>query len=380
MKPYNILYVHPTARVSGAEISLLNLLEKIDRSVFSPHVVISEDGDLSARLRELDVPVNIVKLEDGSRHAPWPFLRSVAKMAKVIISGGIDLVHVNFERCNRPVAFASKITSKPQICHVRNIQNEESVRHFYLKLSPYLIANSYATEASYAPFLLKSQKSFMVHNGVDLLRFMPQKKIEGFYGIEKDAIIIAQVGRIVRGKKIDNYVKAMSRVIKSSNKKVYGLIVGDISDCNNQCIFDTVYYEEIKKLIAQLGLDDRLIFTGFIKDQIKLFSNIDVLVQSSQVEGFGRTLIEAMAMGIPVIATKSGGAMEVIKDNSTGLLVSPDDINGFAQAIMKILLDNEFAGRLKKTGRERVENMFSIEEHVHKLEQIYTGILSAVPE
>ena len=373
---YNVLYVHPFSAISGAELSLLGLLEKIDRSVFSPRAVISEDGDLSARLRELDVPVSIVKLDDGSRHDPWSFLRSVANMVKVIVSGGIDLVHVNFERCNRPVAFASKITLKPQICHVRNIQNEESVRHFYLKLSPYLIANSFATEASYAPYLLKSQKSFMVYNGVDLSRFIPQKRIEGFYGVEKDAIVIAQVGRIVSGKKLDTYVKAMSRVIKSSSKKVYGLIVGDISDFKNPLIFDPEYFREIKRLISQLGLDDRLIFTGFIKDQMKLYSNIDVLVQSSQSEGFGRTLIEAMAMGVPVVAAKAGGTEEIVKDNLTGFLFPPEDQNALADLILNIM-DNPDAGRkIAANARKWIAGNFSIEKHFQAIEKIYRMILT----
>jgi glycosyltransferase involved in cell wall biosynthesis len=340
--------------------------------------VISEDGDLAARVRKLNVPVSIIKLEDGSRQNPWPFLRSVANLVKVIISGGIDLVHVNFERCNRPVAFASKITLKPQICHVRNIQNEDSAKHFYLKLSTYLIANSFATEASYTPFLLRSQTSAVVYNGIDLSRFVPQKRMDEFYGIEKDAVIIAQVGRIVREKKLGTYVKAMSHVIKGRNKKVYGLIAGDISDCNNKCIFDPAYFREIKKLISQLGLDDRFIFTGFVEDQIKLYSNIDVLVQPSTIEPFGRTLVEAMAMNIPVIASRGGGVTEVVKDNITGLLVAPDDVDGLAQAIIKVLSNNEFAHRLVLAGRKRVEDIFTIEEHARKIQKVYTSILSSV--
>lgn len=373
---YNVLYVHPFSAISGAELSLLGLLEKIDRSVFSPRVVISEDGDLSARLRELDVPVSIVNLEDGSRHDPWPFLRSVANVVKVIISGGIDLVHVNFERCNRPVAFASKITLKPQICHVRNIQNEGTVRHFYLRLSPYVIANSFATEDSYAPFLLRSQKSFVVHNGVDLSRFTPQKRIEGLYGIEKDAIVVAQIGRIVRDKKLDTYINAMNLVIKRCGKKVYGLIAGDISDRKNKCIFDPAYFREIKKLISQLGLDDRLIFTGFIEDQIKLYSNIDVLVQSSKSEGFGRALIEAMAMGIPVIAAKTGGTPEIVKNNLTGYLFPPEDKGILADLILNIINNPETGKKIAANARKFTKGNFSIEKHVGEIEKIYRMILT----
>ncbi|GAI28534.1 unnamed protein product, partial [marine sediment metagenome] len=123
---------------------------------------------------------------------------------------------------------------------------------------------------------------------------------------------------------------------------------------------------------------DKVIFTGFVNDVKELYASLDLLVLPSQAESFGRVLIEAMAMEKPVVATRAGGAVEVVEDGVTGLLVPSNDTNGLARAIIKMLENEEDRRRKGKAGRERVKNMFSIEKNVKETQKVYMELLSQI--
>lgn len=375
--PYNVLYAHPTAEIGGAGLSLLNLIEKMDRNKFKPLVVLPKEGDLSRRVGSLAVPVIISSLNDGSKRQPWPFIKSVWELSRFILRKRIDLVHANFERCNRPVSVAARLTGRPQICHVRNIQNKGSVRHFFLGLSPYLIANSKATESSYRKYVRLRQETFVIYNGIDLSWFRPQEKQGNFYGIENDVYIIAQVSRIVPEKGVHTFVEALAKVISKSNGSVFGLIVGDTSTKDNKNILNKAYLHDLKDRISALALNKRVIFTGFVEDMRSIYSRINLLVQPSESESFGRTLIEAMAMNVPVITTRVGGAVEVVEDNKTGFLVPSGDEDSLVRAIFRIMDNPEMGKRITSEARRTVEKRFSIEKYIRGIERVYQRILGA---
>lgn len=352
-------------------MSLLSLLESIDGRDFSPIVVVPSEGMLADRLMNIPIPVMVSPLYDGSRKQPFPLLQSVWRLLRLIEQERIALVHANIERCNRPVAIATKIARVPQICHVRNIQTRDSFRHFFLKIPPYLIANSQATSRSYAAYLRNSQKSYVVYNGVDLDRFDGSRYPKSRFGIPEDAYMIAQISRITAEKGVHLFVESLSK-ISVLHPNAYGLIAGDTSVHGSE-----EYLLDLRKKVAELGLREKVKFVGRVDDVVAVYGASDLVVQPSISEPFGRTLIEAMAMGVPVIGTRAGGAMEVVEDGVTGLLVPPNRSDELTMAILTCMNNKQLAEKMGRDGRERVKRLFTAEKHARRLQELYVRILEA---
>ena len=149
------------------------------------------------------------------------------------------------------------------------------------------------------------------------------------------------------------------------------LIVGD-----NTIIDDSGWFlDELKQLVKELGLVDKVIFTGFVDDMVNLYRCLDMVVLPSKSEGFGRTIAEAMAMTKPIIATKVGGIPEIVVEGKTGLLVPSGDSKALAAAILKVVENPELAIKFSINGPKRIAKLFTIENNVNKTEQVYISLL-----
>ena len=253
---------------------------------------------------------------------------------------------------------------------MRNIQTPDSFRHWWLARAPVLVANSKATEQSYLDRIGAAQRSVVIYNGVDLSWFDGERSGREKLGLRTDAFVIAQVGRIVRGKGVHIFVKALASVA-ARHPNVRGVIVGDASV--NE---DPAYVSEIEELVSGLGLAQGILFTGHVNDVRCVYAGTDLLVQPSASEGFGRTLIEAMAMRVPVIATNVGGPCEIVEDGVSGLLVPPNDPEALATAIERVIKDGSLATRLADSGRNRVQARFCLDRQVAETQALYDQVLA----
>jgi glycosyltransferase involved in cell wall biosynthesis len=134
---------------------------------------------------------------------------------------------------------------------------------------------------------------------------------------------------------------------------------------------------ELEDHARHLGLGQRIVFTGFRSDVPDLLSEIAISVLPSLSEGTSNTLLESMAAGIPVIATRVGGNPEVIEDGVSGLLVAPRDSSALAAAMGRLLEDEGLASRFRQAGIRRVSEIFSIEGSVHETEHLYQRLVEA---
>jgi glycosyltransferase involved in cell wall biosynthesis len=130
----------------------------------------------------------------------------------------------------------------------------------------------------------------------------------------------------------------------------------------------------LEQLARQKEIDDSVIFAGFV-DQATIAKTLrasDIFVLPSFAEGIPVALMEAMAMGVPVIATYVGGVIELVVDQRTGLMVSPSDSVGLASAIARYIDDEAFRQTIAKNAREKIESEFNTEDQVDKLAQLFT--------
>ena len=145
-----------------------------------------------------------------------------------------------------------------------------------------------------------------------------------------------------------------------------GLIVGEALFTDE----DRKFREEICKLATDLGVADRIHFVGFCRDIVPLLFRVDLVIHcSTSPEPFGRVIVEAMLAGRPVVAARAGGALEIVNDHETGLLVEPADAHALAGAIHELLENTQMAATLGESAKRDAEERFGLEEVLHQWKQ-----------
>ncbi|MFH1314205.1 MAG: glycosyltransferase family 4 protein [Candidatus Eisenbacteria bacterium] len=231
-----------------------------------------------------------------------------------------------------------------------------------------LIANSDAVRRDLAEQGVDIEKITVVHNGVDVERIrlaagaskLPASLREGF-GQNR---IIGTLGRFTPIKNQKLMLLAARTVVKQ-HPDVLFLLVGDGKERGR-----------LEQMGRELGLEDKLIFTGWLDSPYPVLSRMDILVLPSLWEGLGVTILEAMALGKPVVATKVGGIPEVVSDGETGLLVPSGDEEALASALHKLLSNPELARDMGRRGKIVVEQKFPSTRTAREVEEVYESSMN----
>jgi glycosyltransferase involved in cell wall biosynthesis len=174
---------------------------------------------------------------------------------------------------------------------------------------------------------------------------------------------IGFVGRLSEEKGVQTLIEAMVSVRdKAPNARLLIAGTGPIE-------------HRLKKLVAETGLNESVTFMGFCSNVFEMLHNVDIFVLPSRTEGCPIVVLEAMAMGIPVIATNVGGTPELIEDNVTGLLVQSNAPDELARSIVELLTDRERAEKMGRAGYERAFSVFHPKKFVESIERMYLELL-----
>jgi glycosyltransferase involved in cell wall biosynthesis len=198
----------------------------------------------------------------------------------------------------------------------------------------------------------------VIYNGISLNNFSSNdtNRCRREYNIPENDLILTSVSTLIPRKGLDILLKALAKVINVI-KNVKIIIVGK-GPLEGMC----------KQLVQDLGIRDHVIFTGFLEEfPYHILSGSDVYVSASNSESFGIVYAEAMALGVPVVATNVGGIPEVVSNGITGLLVAPRDENALSEAIINLIENKERRQEMGLKGRMRVEAMFNLENRVRDL-------------
>lgn len=370
---YKILYINPISEISGAEISLLMLIKNLSREFFEPIVVLPNNGPLydeisKSKTQILLSPINKLKL-----HNPFPYFLTILSFYRIFKRIKPDIIHANMDICSQYAFLPAKLFKIPLIVHTRNILNKRAFQRMFLFCADVLIANSKAVMQSFAAYSQQKQIKDVVYNGVDLTVFTPSQGkrcvARAKYGFCEADFVIGLFGRIHPTKGHENFLNALTYVLKHY-KNIKALIAGSTDIDHSQ-----QYLSQLKKIVEQNNQNTNIMFLEYEKDNVSLFSAIDLLVCPSENEPFGRVLIEAMAMGIPVIANRFGGPLEIVDDGINGYLIDVNDVNIFTDTIIKLYGDPFLRKEMGKKGHNIVQNKFSIRQSTESLESIYKNIL-----
>jgi glycosyltransferase involved in cell wall biosynthesis len=202
----------------------------------------------------------------------------------------------------------------------------------------------------------------LIYNGVDLERYDHQEAcctLHEEYGMEPGAQIVGVVARLEPEKGHPTLLDAWPLVLRAV-PNAYLLVVGEGSQ-----------RDALERQAAALGIAHRIVFTGRRDDVPAVTAALDVAVLPSYREAQGLTILEALALSRPVVASNVGGIPEVIEDGVSGLLVPPHDPAALAAAIVRFLTDHPFADTIAKAGHDMVHDRFCIELMVKAIERIY---------
>ena len=166
-------------------------------------------------------------------------------------------------------------------------------------------------------------------------------------------------------KRVEYFLEAAPLILRKSGDVLFLVVGGEFSDSENGRM------EELKKIADKSGLGSHVIFTGFKRDVTGFLASFDISAHVTEREACSRAIIESMAAGKPVVAMDDGGNPELVESGVTGILVEPDDINGFAAAVLDLLNDDAKRIRMGQKARARAEELFDVKRNAGETERVY---------
>jgi len=279
----------------------------------------------------------------------------------------IEIVHANSMQMARYIAIPSRIMRIPLIVHIRYYQNQDYIKWVYKYVpKPHaFIFNSHNMKKELGSYLKKyygKTKQYVIHNGIDTEKFCPEKKS----GDKKTKIGI--IGNFQKIKGHEDFLIMAKVLLQDSDNMIFSIAGTDIEKHGRE--------KELKKMANELSIKRNVIFEGYIENISEYIKSLDILVSTSHSEPFGRTLIEGMACGIPVVSTNVGGIPEIVQNEKTGILVPPKSPKIMADAICALVANKEKLIEMGVRGRKRVMAKFSNKNHVKKVFEVYKNALS----
>lgn len=263
--------------------------------------------------------------------------------------------------------------------HMNVKRNKKSLYHRLLyKYLDHIIAISDHTRANNLRALpVTPEKITRLYAGIDLSRFYPSLQnderltLRAELGLTEATLAIALPGRICDGKGQDVFVQAIELLIKKlpTNQKVKAFIIGGLTAFEGG---DEAFVASLKTLIATSTVADQVVLTGYRSDMQQVLQVMDIVCIPSRLEAFGLTVVEAMALGLPVVGAASGGIPEILgSQDEYGLLAEVDNPAAFAEQFYSLAINPELRKKLGEAGLKRVQETFDLRKHVTELLKFY---------
>jgi glycosyltransferase involved in cell wall biosynthesis len=365
----NVMNVIDTGGPGGAETVFLNTSTGLDPHSFRVTCVVSRDGWLAQALRQNGVEPLIIP-SSGSLN-----LRYLRQLMRVAQNCKADVIIGHLYGSAIYCSLAGKLSGIPVVSVLHGQSDVSSKEKFSaakralvrVGSSRAVFVSSQLKIALQSALRLKDAQCVIIPNGVDIERFEDKRDrpIRSELEIADDVILVGALGNIRKPKSYDVFLRAAKVLVQRSDRFRF-VIAGEGSGS---------LYEELLALRRELGLDRSVSFLGLRGDIPEFLRSLDVYALSSTTEGFSIACIEAMAAGVPVVATRSGGPEEIIEDGHSGLLVPVKDPDALADAVYKIATDVELSNKLVTGAATRVESRYTLGAMLKTYEQLLRDVV-----
>jgi sugar transferase (PEP-CTERM/EpsH1 system associated) len=357
-----VVHLVLSLHVGGLEKVVLDLTRHTDPQTFDTRVLCLQDsGPLRPRIEALGMSVDSLGLRELGKG------RTLFRLVRWLRQARPHVLHTHNPTPHLFGALAARAAGVPVVVHTKHGRNyPDSPRAVvWNRLASWLSDRVVAVSADAAEVArqvehVPGRKVQVIRNGVDLAEFAaPAGPVPR---AAKRAVHVARLNDLVKDQ---TTLLRAARLVADRDPAFRLTIVGDGPDG-----------PRLTALADELGLRQHVQFLGFRSDVRSLLGSADLFVLSSLTEGISLTLLEAMAAGLPVVATEVGGNREVVVPGETGLLVPAGSPAALAEAMLTVLQDPDQARRMGGAGRRRVEERFGLPSMIRGYEQLYLSLLA----
>ncbi len=355
-----ILQICSAASVGGGERHLADLSNSLSSGGNEVFVALRPGSPVRKELTEIpDENFEFVSMRGAAD------VRSAVKIGRFAERIGADIIHAHVAR-DYPIAAAASRLSGIRYVITRHVLFPLKILHkIVLSGVSGVIAPSHSVYVSlFQSGIFQSKLIGMIEHGIDSRRFTSVTREQ------HHRFTVGIIGTLTKNKGQDLFLRA-ARLAVDADPSLRFVIEGQ--DASRKGGFR----KKLVQMIAELGLEEFVRFTGPSEDIAKFLSTLDILVSASRSESFGLVIVEAMMSRLPVIATSSEGAMEIIDNGETGILVPIGDHAEMARAILDLAADRSLRDRLASNGQTEAVKKYSLERMVNETEGFYRDVLAA---
>ena len=358
----HILFVtNPSRCAYGSEMSLLPVIRLLGPA-WKPHFLVEGTGPLDTLLRKEGFAVDLIRLEIGAAR-PWRIRRllCLSRLANLLYRRRIDLVHVNLHFYAPFVSAACTAVGIPVMVHVRNMITQPAASSFrkydgVICISQ-AVRESLLTCGQVPPGEIAG-RLWTIPDGRDLSHFRGgnRLRVRQELGVGPETPLVGMAARITSMKGQDTFLQ-MAALVKKQIPTARFLLVGSTLPHHRA---DEQYFSDLQKLASDLGLKREIIWAGYREDMPDILAAMDCFAHPSRRGAFVSVLIEAMASGLPVVASDVDGIPECVGPDGAGILRPPDHPAAWADAVVRILTERSLSNSMAERARERACRLFEI--------------------
>lgn len=363
----HVLEVLGNAIVGGMETYVTRLIERLPADQFTVTVLCPHENLLTEHFRTLGVDVYVTPMPDNP---PWSSVQMTTSLIKAL---GIDVIHAHLPNAHLLAGLAGKLAGKPVVSTIHGRQLSTLDLEIHRAASTHLSPVCQQTYFHALGLGVQAQHLHLIPNGVDTHTFSPAANIKPNHwrqqwGIADHVPLVAFVGRLSPEKGPDVFLRT-ALAVKQRVPDVRFVLVGD-----------GPLKQDLQHTIQQLELGDAVHLVGLIQDMPGVYKELDVVVSTSRSEAMPLALMEAMASGLPIVATRVGGVPDMVQHGLTGWLCGDGDFDSIATHVTQILMHPTDRQAMSLRARERAIKHFSLDHGVLATMQMLHQLAQKQPE
>jgi sugar transferase (PEP-CTERM/EpsH1 system associated) len=369
---HHVMYVNYSLGIGGIETLILELCRRLDRTRYAPSVCVFEaGGKLQKEFEQLGVPVHVLAKAKGTD------LALPVRLARLFREHKVSIVHTHNPFAWLYGCLGARLAHLPLVHTQHNSMRHPSGAHrgkwiIAEKMLSLLTGRITAVSASVADYMVQVErisrgKIDVILNGIDpaaYVRATDAAATKRGLGLQDVPLIIGNIARFYPAKDQRTLVRA------------FATVAAVVPGARLLLVGDGPQKAATARFAAEAGIAGKVLFLGQRRDIPELLQIMDIFVLSSVKEGLPIALLEAMAAGVPVVATDVDGNPELVRNGVTGIVVPPRSPEAMARAILRLHADRRLAGEMGSRGHQRVRDDFAFETMIHKYEHLYAQCIA----